>query len=208
MPSSRNTRHNLPKPGPMPRKQYGSASDRRSSAEAGTDLHGAARSGKGRGDGSTGAGQLGRTICRSRQGRDQGRRSPDFRLDLRLARTDVKTPVTGVVSARNAKVGAIANGTRRPAVHHHSRRRGRNEGRCHRVRPHQACHRPEGQSHARRTARHEVRRQHSPDFADGRCADPPRHRLYQPHRTREGPRRACMPMRRSSSRKSRPSSCR
>lgn len=35
-------------------------------------------------------------------------------VDLRLARTDVKTPVTGVVSARTAKVGAIANGTGEP----------------------------------------------------------------------------------------------
>lgn len=35
-------------------------------------------------------------------------------VDLRLARTDVKTPVPGVVSARTAKVGAIANGTGEP----------------------------------------------------------------------------------------------
>ncbi|WP_438752501.1 efflux RND transporter periplasmic adaptor subunit [Pararhizobium sp. O133] len=35
-------------------------------------------------------------------------------VDLRLARTDVKTPVTGVVSARTAKVGAIANGSGEP----------------------------------------------------------------------------------------------
>lgn len=35
-------------------------------------------------------------------------------VDLRLARTDVKTPVSGVVSARTAKVGAIANGTGEP----------------------------------------------------------------------------------------------
>jgi HlyD family secretion protein len=35
-------------------------------------------------------------------------------VDLRLARTDVKTPVGGVVSARTAKVGAIANGTGEP----------------------------------------------------------------------------------------------
>ena len=35
-------------------------------------------------------------------------------VDLRLVRTDVKTPVAGVVSARTAKVGAIANGTGEP----------------------------------------------------------------------------------------------
>ncbi len=35
-------------------------------------------------------------------------------VDLRLARTDVKTPVSGVVSARTAKVGAIANGAGEP----------------------------------------------------------------------------------------------
>lgn len=35
-------------------------------------------------------------------------------VDLRLARTDVKTPVSGVVSAKTAKVGAIANGTGEP----------------------------------------------------------------------------------------------
>ncbi|MEZ2131068.1 MULTISPECIES: efflux RND transporter periplasmic adaptor subunit [unclassified Sinorhizobium] len=34
--------------------------------------------------------------------------------DLRLARTDVKTPVDGTVSAKNAKVGAIANFTGDP----------------------------------------------------------------------------------------------
>lgn len=33
---------------------------------------------------------------------------------LKLARTDVKTPVGGVVSARNAKVGAIASGSGQP----------------------------------------------------------------------------------------------
>jgi HlyD family secretion protein len=35
-------------------------------------------------------------------------------IDLRLARTGVKTPVDGVVSAKNAKVGAIASGTGDP----------------------------------------------------------------------------------------------
>ena len=35
-------------------------------------------------------------------------------VDLRLARTDVRTPVSGVVSARTAKVGAIANGSGDP----------------------------------------------------------------------------------------------
>ncbi|MCF6367626.1 efflux RND transporter periplasmic adaptor subunit [Rhizobium halophilum] len=35
-------------------------------------------------------------------------------IDLRLARTDVKTPVAGIVSARNAKVGAIASGAGEP----------------------------------------------------------------------------------------------
>lgn len=35
-------------------------------------------------------------------------------IDLRLARTAVKAPVTGVVSAKNAKVGAIANGSGQP----------------------------------------------------------------------------------------------
>ncbi|OBZ92621.1 hemolysin secretion protein D [Pararhizobium polonicum] len=35
-------------------------------------------------------------------------------LELRLARTEVKSPVSGVVSARAAKVGAIANGTGDP----------------------------------------------------------------------------------------------
>jgi HlyD family secretion protein len=35
-------------------------------------------------------------------------------IDLRLARTDVKTPVSGVISARTAKVGAIANGGGEP----------------------------------------------------------------------------------------------
>lgn len=34
--------------------------------------------------------------------------------DLKLARTDVKTPVAGVVSAKNAKVGAIAAGNGEP----------------------------------------------------------------------------------------------
>ncbi|GAA3097151.1 efflux RND transporter periplasmic adaptor subunit [Rhizobium viscosum] len=34
--------------------------------------------------------------------------------DLKLARTDVKTPVAGIVSAKNAKVGAIAAGTGDP----------------------------------------------------------------------------------------------
>ena len=35
-------------------------------------------------------------------------------VDLRLARTDVKAPVSGVVSAKTAKVGAIANGNGEP----------------------------------------------------------------------------------------------
>ena len=35
-------------------------------------------------------------------------------IDLRLARTSVKTPVAGVISARNAKVGAIASGAGEP----------------------------------------------------------------------------------------------
>jgi HlyD family secretion protein len=35
-------------------------------------------------------------------------------IDLRLARTAVKTPVAGVISVRNAKVGAIASGTGNP----------------------------------------------------------------------------------------------
>jgi len=35
-------------------------------------------------------------------------------IDLKLARTDVKTPVDGVVSAKNAKVGAIASGAGQP----------------------------------------------------------------------------------------------
>lgn len=35
-------------------------------------------------------------------------------IDLKLARTDVKTPVAGVVSARNARVGAIASGAGQP----------------------------------------------------------------------------------------------
>lgn len=34
--------------------------------------------------------------------------------DLKLARTDVKTPVAGIISAKNAKVGAIAAGTGNP----------------------------------------------------------------------------------------------
>ncbi|HEX2148138.1 MAG TPA: HlyD family efflux transporter periplasmic adaptor subunit, partial [Pseudorhizobium sp.] len=35
-------------------------------------------------------------------------------VDLRLARTAVKTPVAGIVSARNARVGAIASGAGEP----------------------------------------------------------------------------------------------
>lgn len=35
-------------------------------------------------------------------------------LDLRLARTEVKSPVNGIVSAKTAKVGAIANGSGDP----------------------------------------------------------------------------------------------
>ncbi len=35
-------------------------------------------------------------------------------VDLRLARTEVKSPVSGIVSARKAKIGAIANGTGDP----------------------------------------------------------------------------------------------
>ncbi|NML72800.1 efflux RND transporter periplasmic adaptor subunit [Rhizobium sp. S-51] len=35
-------------------------------------------------------------------------------IDLKLARTDVKSPVAGVVAARNAKVGAIATGAGEP----------------------------------------------------------------------------------------------
>lgn len=35
-------------------------------------------------------------------------------VDLRLARTSVKAPVSGVISAKNAKVGAIANGSGQP----------------------------------------------------------------------------------------------
>lgn len=35
-------------------------------------------------------------------------------VELRLARTDVKAPVAGVISARTAKVGAIANGSGEP----------------------------------------------------------------------------------------------
>lgn len=34
--------------------------------------------------------------------------------DLKLARTDVKTPVSGVISAKNARIGAIAAGTGEP----------------------------------------------------------------------------------------------
>ncbi|MBP2236664.1 HlyD family secretion protein [Sinorhizobium kostiense] len=35
-------------------------------------------------------------------------------IDLRLARTAVKAPVSGIVSAKNAKIGAIANGSGQP----------------------------------------------------------------------------------------------
>ncbi|ACP26247.1 efflux transporter, RND family, MFP subunit [Sinorhizobium fredii NGR234] len=35
-------------------------------------------------------------------------------IDLRLARTEVKAPVSGVISAKNAKVGAIASGNGEP----------------------------------------------------------------------------------------------
>ncbi|WP_457584162.1 efflux RND transporter periplasmic adaptor subunit [Ensifer canadensis] len=35
-------------------------------------------------------------------------------IDLRLTRTEVKAPVAGVISAKNAKVGAIANGSGEP----------------------------------------------------------------------------------------------
>lgn len=35
-------------------------------------------------------------------------------IDLKLARTGVKTPVSGIVSARNARVGAIASGSGQP----------------------------------------------------------------------------------------------
>ncbi len=35
-------------------------------------------------------------------------------IDLKLARTDVKSPVAGLVAARNAKVGAIASGAGQP----------------------------------------------------------------------------------------------
>jgi RND family efflux transporter, MFP subunit len=35
-------------------------------------------------------------------------------IDLKLARTDVKSPVAGIVSARNAKIGAIASGAGEP----------------------------------------------------------------------------------------------
>lgn len=35
-------------------------------------------------------------------------------IDLKLARTEVKAPVSGVVSARNAKIGAIASGAGQP----------------------------------------------------------------------------------------------
>ena len=35
-------------------------------------------------------------------------------IDLRLARTEVKAPVAGVISAKNAKVGAIATGNGEP----------------------------------------------------------------------------------------------
>ncbi|MET0172486.1 MAG: efflux RND transporter periplasmic adaptor subunit, partial [Agrobacterium vaccinii] len=35
-------------------------------------------------------------------------------IDLKLARTSVKTPVAGVVSAKNARVGAIASGSGNP----------------------------------------------------------------------------------------------
>lgn len=35
-------------------------------------------------------------------------------IDLKLARTDVKSPVAGVIAARNAKVGAIASGAGEP----------------------------------------------------------------------------------------------
>ncbi len=35
-------------------------------------------------------------------------------IDLRLTRTEVKAPVAGVISAKNAKIGAIANGSGEP----------------------------------------------------------------------------------------------
>ncbi|MBC7311475.1 MAG: HlyD family efflux transporter periplasmic adaptor subunit, partial [Rhizobium sp.] len=35
-------------------------------------------------------------------------------IDLKLARTDVKSPVAGLIAARNAKVGAIASGAGQP----------------------------------------------------------------------------------------------
>ena len=35
-------------------------------------------------------------------------------IDLKLARTEVKAPVSGVISARNAKIGAIASGAGQP----------------------------------------------------------------------------------------------
>jgi HlyD family secretion protein len=35
-------------------------------------------------------------------------------IDLRLARTEVKAPVSGVISAKNAKIGAIASGSGQP----------------------------------------------------------------------------------------------
>jgi HlyD family secretion protein len=35
-------------------------------------------------------------------------------IDLKLARTDVRTPVSGTVASRNARIGAIANGSNEP----------------------------------------------------------------------------------------------
>ncbi len=57
---------------------------------------------------------LGRAVGERRNGRYQGGAGQIDDVDLRLARTAVKAPVSGVISRKNAKVGAIASGSGEP----------------------------------------------------------------------------------------------
>ena len=67
--------------------------------------------------------------------REAERRSAEAQgreIEVRLARTEIKAPQAGIVSRKNARIGATAICRRRAAVPHHRERRDRARGRGHR----------------------------------------------------------------------------
>ena len=65
-------------------------------------------------------------------------------LQVRLARTDIRAPVGGIVSRRTARLGSVVAGSGGAAVSHHPGRRDRAGGRRARAATGQAAHRTDG----------------------------------------------------------------